>query len=58
VGLKRFLNDSINVDISDSRTFTDRNKMVHAVFVDLKKKGFGKVDHKPPITKENFTTVV
>ena len=54
-GLKRFLNDSINVDISDSRTFTDRNKMVHAVLVDLKKKGFGKVDHKPPITKEDLT---
>jgi len=54
-GLKRFLNDSINVDISDSRTFPDSNKMFHAVLVDLKKKGFGKVDHKPPITKEDLT---
>jgi len=49
-GLKRFLNDSINVDISDSMTFPDSNKMFHAVLVDLKKKRFGKADYKPPIT--------
>ena len=54
-GFKRFLNDSINVDISDSRTFPDSNKMCHAVLVDLKKKGLGKVDYKPPITKEDLT---
>jgi hypothetical protein len=54
-GLKRFLNDSINIDISDTRTFPDSNKMFHAVLVDLKKKGFGKVDYKPPITKEDLT---
>jgi len=29
--------------------------MFHAVLVDLKKKGFGKIDHKPPITKEDLT---
>ena len=54
-GLNRFLNDSINIDISDSRTFPDSNKMFHAMLVDLKKRGFGKVDHKPPITKEDLT---
>ena len=54
-GLKRFLSDSINVDISYSKTFPDSNKMFNAVLVDLKKKGFGKVDHKPPITKEDLT---
>jgi hypothetical protein len=29
--------------------------MCHAVLVDLKKKGLGKVDYKPPITKEDLT---
>jgi hypothetical protein len=53
--LNRYLNDSVNVDISDSRTLPDSNKMFHAVLEDLKKKGFGKVDHMPPITKEDLT---
>ena len=54
-GLKRCLNDSINVDISDSRAFPDSTNMLYAVLVDLKRKGFGKVDHKPPITKKDLT---
>ena len=51
-GLKRFLNDSINVDISYSRTFPDSNKMFHAVLVDLKKRDSGKLTTSHPLLRK------
>ena len=44
----------MDLDISDKTRFPNSNKMYEAVLVDMKKKGLGVVDNKPPITQDDL----
>ena len=55
-GLQRHFNKFCFDIVSDSK-FKEANDMFHAVLVKLKKEGKGSVDHKDPITKEDFLKI-
>ena len=48
----------MDLDISDKTRFPNSNKMYEAVLVDMKKKGLGVVDNKPPITQDDLKKTV
>jgi len=52
--LKKHIVETMDLDISDKTRFPNSNKMYEAVLVDMKKKGLGVVDHKPPITQDDL----
>ena len=53
-GVKKHIVETMDLDISDKTRFPNSNKMYEAVLVDMKKKGLGVVDHKPPITQDDL----
>ncbi|CAC5400379.1 KCTD1_15 [Mytilus coruscus] len=53
-GLKRYLNEKRNIDINKDNEFTKSNLIFQAVKVDLKRKGYAKVDHYPGISEEDL----
>ena len=55
-GLQRHFN-KFGFDIVNDSKFKEANDMFHAVLVKLKKEGKGSVDHKDPITKEEFLKI-
>ena len=53
-GLNRHFRATRGFDIINVSEFTDANKVFGAKCVDLKRQGFTKVEHKPPICEEDL----
>jgi hypothetical protein len=57
-GVKKHIVETMDLDISDKTRFPNSNKMYEAVLVDMKKKGLGVVDNKPPIAQDDLKKTV
>ncbi|XP_061169503.1 uncharacterized protein LOC133178844 [Saccostrea echinata] len=52
-GLSKYLKETCKIDINDPE-FSDCKKVFKAKVTDMKKKGYGSIVHKPPITQEDL----
>ncbi|XP_062577122.1 uncharacterized protein LOC134238991 [Saccostrea cucullata] len=52
-GLFKYLKDTCKIDV-DGPEFNESKQVYKAALTDMKKKGFGSVDHKPPISTEDL----
>jgi hypothetical protein len=53
-GLTKYLKEICNIDIISDPEFSGSKKVFKAKVTDMKKKGFGSISHKPPITPEDL----
>lgn len=53
-GLNRHFKSSLDIDIINDPAFTNANKVFAAKCVELKRLGFAKVEHTPPICEEDL----
>ena len=53
-GLNRYTSSKLNIDIVKGEEFKEANTMFSAVMKDLKKTGFGAVNHYPPVTDNDL----
>ena len=53
-GLFKFIKDVMKIDVQNDPEFSSSKIMFKAVITDLKKKGYGGTEHKPPISGEDL----
>lgn len=57
-GLSKYLKEHCSIDISKDVQFAGSNDVFNADINDLKNKIYASTDHKPHISKEEFTEAV
>ena len=53
-GITKYLKEQCKIDFQTDIEFSSSRDVYKAVVTDLKKKGFGSVEHKPPISDEDL----
>lgn len=53
-GITKYLKETCKIDVSTDPEFADCMQIMKATLTDMKKKGHGSVDHKPPISANDL----